>query len=128
MLPPNYHPAKRLLTNFHTETGNGNGNAERQWRSTAEAYPIPRDDPSYFSSQVSPALAGIQAELPKIPQEPATTNGLATLPRTSHRKQEYAQESQALDLSDVVGDFEATLRRSNRSWKPSERHQRTENG
>ncbi|XP_076675793.1 KN motif and ankyrin repeat domain-containing protein 2 kank isoform X1 [Andrena cerasifolii] len=76
---------------------------------------------------VSPALAGIQVELPKIPQEPATTNGLATLPRTSHRKQEYTQESQALDLSDVVGDFEATLRRSNRSWKPSDRHQRTEN-
>ncbi|CAK9819170.1 KN motif and ankyrin repeat domain-containing protein 1 [Anthophora plagiata] len=76
---------------------------------------------------VSPALVGIEAELPKILQEPATTNGVATLPRSSHDKQGYTQESPALDLSDVVGDFEATLKRSSRSTKFSEKPERTEN-
>ncbi|KZC04311.1 KN motif and ankyrin repeat domain-containing protein 1, partial [Dufourea novaeangliae] len=74
---------------------------------------------------VSPALAGIEAELPKIPQEPVTTNGVATLPRSSYERQGYTQESQALDLSDVVGDFEATLRRSRA--KTIDRQDRTEN-
>ncbi|XP_076236635.1 KN motif and ankyrin repeat domain-containing protein 2 kank isoform X2 [Calliopsis andreniformis] len=76
---------------------------------------------------VSPALAGIEVELPKIPQEPATVNGLTTLPRSSHDRQGYTLESPALDLSDVVGDFEATLRRSSRSNKTFDRRERSEN-
>ncbi|XP_076620510.1 KN motif and ankyrin repeat domain-containing protein 2 kank isoform X1 [Colletes latitarsis] len=76
---------------------------------------------------VSPALAGIEAELPKIPQEPATTNGLTTLPRSSHGRQGYTIESPVLDLSDVVGDFEAALRRSTRSTKSPEKQERNEN-
>ncbi|OAD55442.1 KN motif and ankyrin repeat domain-containing protein 1, partial [Eufriesea mexicana] len=76
---------------------------------------------------VSPALVGIEAELPKIPQEPATTNGVTTLPRSGHDRQGYAQQSPVLDLSDVVGDFEATLKRSSRSTKTSAKQERTEN-
>ncbi|XP_076375953.1 KN motif and ankyrin repeat domain-containing protein 2 kank isoform X1 [Megalopta genalis] len=74
---------------------------------------------------VSPALVGIEAELPKIPQEPTTTNGVTTLPRPSYERQGCAQNSPALDLSDVVGDFEATLRRS-RSSRTTDRQTRAE--
>ncbi|KOX73740.1 KN motif and ankyrin repeat domain-containing protein 1 [Melipona quadrifasciata] len=76
---------------------------------------------------VSPTLAGIEAELTKIPQGPATTNGVTSSPRSSHDKPGYAQVSTALDLSDVVGDFEATLRRSSRSTNTSDKQERTEN-
>ncbi|XP_003487679.1 KN motif and ankyrin repeat domain-containing protein 2 isoform X1 [Bombus impatiens] len=76
---------------------------------------------------VSPALVGIEAELPKIPQESATTNGVTTLPRSTHDKQECTQVSTALDLSDVVGDFEATLKRSSKSTKAFDKEDRTEN-
>ncbi|XP_076224637.1 KN motif and ankyrin repeat domain-containing protein 2 kank isoform X1 [Nomia melanderi] len=75
---------------------------------------------------VSPALVGIEAELPKIPQVPTATNGVATLPRPSYERQGCVQDSSALDLSDVVGDFEATLRRS-RSTKTTGKQDRTEN-
>lgn len=77
---------------------------------------------------MSPALVGIEAELPKIPQESATTNGVTTLPRSTHDKQECTQVSTALDLSDVVGDFEATLKRSSKSTKAFDKEDRTENG
>lgn len=77
---------------------------------------------------MSPTLAGIEAELTKIPQEPATTNGVTSSPRSSHDKPGYAQVPTALDLSDVVGDFEATLRRSSRSTNTSDKQERTENG
>ncbi|CAL7936593.1 unnamed protein product [Xylocopa violacea] len=76
---------------------------------------------------VSPALVGIEAELPKIPQEPAATNGVSTLPRSGHDRQGYTQESSALDLSDVVGDFEATLERLSRSTSTSDKQERAEN-
>ncbi|XP_018362879.1 PREDICTED: KN motif and ankyrin repeat domain-containing protein 2 isoform X1 [Trachymyrmex cornetzi] len=72
---------------------------------------------------VSPALAGIEAELPKIPQECTTANGLTTLPRSNHpppRQQRDSHPSPIVDLSDVVGDFEATLKRSCRSSKISD--------
>ncbi|KAK1131522.1 hypothetical protein K0M31_017799 [Melipona bicolor] len=77
---------------------------------------------------VSPTLAGIEAELTKIPQGPATTNGVTSSSRSSHDKPGYAQVSTALDLSDVVGDFEATLRRSSRSTNTSDKQERSENG
>ncbi|XP_032673443.1 KN motif and ankyrin repeat domain-containing protein 2 isoform X2 [Odontomachus brunneus] len=74
------------------------------------------------SMKVSPALAGIEAELPKIPQECATANGITTLPRSyPPPRQGNSQPSPVLDLSDVVGDFEATLRRSCGSSRPSDR-------
>lgn len=78
---------------------------------------------------MSPALVGIEAELPKIPQEPGPANGV-TSSSTSHDRRGYTQtqESPALDLSDVVGDFEATLKRSTRPSKTSYKQERTENG
>ncbi|XP_029056574.2 KN motif and ankyrin repeat domain-containing protein 3 isoform X1 [Osmia bicornis bicornis] len=78
---------------------------------------------------VSPALVGIEAELPKIPQETSSaTNGATTLPRSSsHERQGYSQESPVLDLSDVVGDFEATLKRSTRSTKTFDKPDQTDN-
>ncbi|KAG9435183.1 KN motif and ankyrin repeat domain-containing protein 3 isoform X1 [Apis mellifera carnica] len=76
---------------------------------------------------VSPALVGIEAELPKIPQE-AGTNGATSSSLTSHdRRGGCTQESPALDLSDVVGDFEATLKRSTRPSKTCDKQERTEN-
>lgn len=77
---------------------------------------------------MSPALVGIEAELPKIPQE-AGTNGATSSSLTSHdRRGGCTQESPALDLSDVVGDFEATLKRSTRPSKTCDKQERTENG
>nr|XP_034171744.1 KN motif and ankyrin repeat domain-containing protein 2 isoform X2 [Osmia lignaria] len=78
---------------------------------------------------VSPALVGIEAELPKIPQETSSaTNGVTTLPRSSSlERQGYSQESPVLDLSDVVGDFEATLKRSTRSTKTFDKPDQTDN-
>ncbi|XP_067209122.1 KN motif and ankyrin repeat domain-containing protein 3 isoform X2 [Linepithema humile] len=73
---------------------------------------------------VSPALAGIEAELPKIPQECTSANGAAIPPRSNHpppRRPRDPHPSPVLDLSDVVGDFEATLERSCRSSKASDR-------
>ncbi|XP_077278263.1 KN motif and ankyrin repeat domain-containing protein 2 kank isoform X1 [Temnothorax americanus] len=67
---------------------------------------------------VSPALAGIEAELPKISQECTTANGMTTSPRSNHpppRQQGNSHPSPVVDLSDVVDDFEATLKRSCRS-------------
>ena len=73
---------------------------------------------------VSPALAGIEAELLKIPQECTTVNGVATLLRSNHmsslRQRKDSRPSPVLDLSDVVDDFEATLKRSSRPSKVSE--------
>ncbi|XP_012264632.2 uncharacterized protein LOC105690991 isoform X1 [Athalia rosae] len=66
---------------------------------------------------VSPALAGIEVQLPKIAQENFSTNGTITLPRSSHARPCNVQHSPILDISDVVGDFEATLRRSSRPSK-----------
>lgn len=79
---------------------------------------------------MSPALVGIEAELPKIPQEPGAANGVTSSSLTSHDRRGYTQtqESPALDLSDVVGDFEATLKRSTRPSKTSDKQERTENG
>lgn len=73
---------------------------------------------------------GIEAELPKIPQETSSaTNGATTLPSSSsHDRQGYSQESPVLDLSDVVGDFEATLKRSTRSTKTFDKPDQTDNG
>lgn len=74
---------------------------------------------------VSPALTGIEAELTKIPQECTTVNGVLTLSKSNHlsplRQRTDSRPSPVLDLSDVVGDFEATLKRSSRSSKASER-------
>ncbi|KAL6265242.1 hypothetical protein P5V15_002024 [Pogonomyrmex californicus] len=73
---------------------------------------------------VNPALAGIEAELPKIPQECTTANGVATPPRSNYpppKQQGNSHPSPIVDLSDVVGDFEATLKRSCRSSKTSDR-------
>ncbi|XP_046481832.1 KN motif and ankyrin repeat domain-containing protein 2 isoform X1 [Neodiprion pinetum] len=75
---------------------------------------------------VSPALAGIESQLPKIAQESSSTNGITTLPRSSHARPCNVQHSPILDISDVVGDFEDTLRRSSRSSRPSDRHNYTE--
>lgn len=73
---------------------------------------------------VSPALAGIEAELSKIPQECRNANGVATLLKSNYtspmRQQKDSRPSPVVDLSDVVGDFEATLKRSSRSSKVSE--------
>ncbi|XP_011863742.1 PREDICTED: KN motif and ankyrin repeat domain-containing protein 2 isoform X2 [Vollenhovia emeryi] len=70
---------------------------------------------------VSPALAGIEAELPKISQECTTANGVTTPPRPNHPPaRQHSHPSPVVDLSDVVGDFEATLRRSCRSSKTSD--------
>ncbi|XP_054000411.1 KN motif and ankyrin repeat domain-containing protein 2 isoform X1 [Hylaeus anthracinus] len=76
---------------------------------------------------VSPALGGIETELPKIPQEPATTNGLSTTSRSTQERQGYPLDSPAMDLSDVVGDFEAALRHSTRSTTSPDKQERTEN-
>ncbi|EFN69395.1 hypothetical protein EAG_11527 [Camponotus floridanus] len=68
---------------------------------------------------VSPALAGIEAELTKIPQECTTINDVTTL--SNHpsllKQRTDSRPSPVLDLSDVVGDFEATLKQSSRSSK-----------
>ncbi|KAI4478640.1 hypothetical protein M0804_011668 [Polistes exclamans] len=82
---------------------------------------------------VSPALAGIETESPEISRECSTaatlassntttknSDGSSTIPRSSHhrhrqRNQDNRNESTNLDLSDVVGDFEATLKRSSES-------------
>lgn len=79
---------------------------------------------------MSPALAGIEAELPKISQECMTANGVTTLPRSNHpppRQQGNSYPSPVVDLSDVVNDFEATLKRSCKSSKISN-HRLTETG
>ncbi|XP_029674097.1 KN motif and ankyrin repeat domain-containing protein 2-like isoform X1 [Formica exsecta] len=74
---------------------------------------------------VNPALAGIEAELTKIPQECTTVNNITTLSRSDHpsppRQRTDSRPSPVLDLSDVVGDFEATLERSSKLSKASER-------
>lgn len=76
---------------------------------------------------VSPALVGIEAELAKIPQEAGTANGATSSSLTSHDRRGYTQESPVLDLSDVVGDFEATLKRSTRPSKTyNDKQERTE--
>lgn len=79
---------------------------------------------------MSPALVGIEAELPKIPQEPGPANGVTSSSTIGHDRRGYTQtqESPALDLSDVVGDFEATLKRSTRPSKTFDKQERTENG
>ncbi|XP_015173639.1 PREDICTED: KN motif and ankyrin repeat domain-containing protein 3 isoform X2 [Polistes dominula] len=84
---------------------------------------------------VSPALAGIETESPEISRECSTaatlassntttknSDGSSTIPRSSHhrhrqRNQDNRNESTNLDLSDVVGDFEATLKRSSGSTR-----------
>ncbi|GAB1862835.1 KN motif and ankyrin repeat domain-containing protein 1 [Camponotus japonicus] len=68
---------------------------------------------------VSPALAGIEAELTKIPQECTTMNDVTTLSNhpSSLKQRTDSRPSPVLDLSDVVGDFEATLKQSSRSSK-----------
>ncbi|KAI4483814.1 hypothetical protein M0802_013305 [Mischocyttarus mexicanus] len=82
---------------------------------------------------VSPGLAGIETDSPEISRECSTTatlaslntttknsDGSSTIPRSSHhrdrqRNQNNRDEYTNLDLSDVVGDFEATLKRSSGS-------------
>ncbi|KAL2731967.1 KN motif and ankyrin repeat domain-containing protein 1 isoform X1 [Vespula squamosa] len=91
---------------------------------------------------VSPALAGIETESPEISRESSATlatsttrnncDGSSTIPRSSHQRHRQRMEDNrdesrttvnnnitastlttaTLDLSDVVGDFEATLKRS----------------
>lgn len=80
---------------------------------------------------MSPALVGIEAELAKIPQEAGTANGATSSSLTGHDRRGYTQtqESPVLDLSDVVGDFEATLKRSTRPSKTyNDKQERTESG
>lgn len=80
---------------------------------------------------MSPALAGIEAELPKIPQECTSANGVATPSRSNHpppRRPGDPHPSPVLDLSDVVNDFEAILKRSSRSSKTSDRRFVTDAG
>jgi len=80
---------------------------------------------------VSPALASLETDLPKISPECPSTNGVATLPRSNHppppppRHHATSQPSPVLDISDVVNDFEAILKCSSRSSKISERRPET---
>jgi len=71
--------------------------------------------------------------LPKIPQEYATANGItiASISRSNHpppRQQRDLHPSPVVDLSDVVGDFEATLKRSCKSSKIFDHRLITETG
>ncbi|XP_043281489.1 KN motif and ankyrin repeat domain-containing protein 2 isoform X2 [Venturia canescens] len=70
---------------------------------------------------VDPVLEGLENQLPEIAQDNLTGNGVTTLPRSCHTRPLNVQHTPALDLSDVVGDFEATLRRLSKPSKPSER-------
>ncbi|CAD6244114.1 GSCOCG00013251001-RA-CDS [Cotesia congregata] len=65
------------------------------------------------------------------------SNGVTTLPRSGHQTSRpgvnnphpyHHQHSTALDLSDVVGDFEATLQRLSKPYKNYDRRNQSETG
>ena len=79
-------------------------------------------------SQVDPVLTGSEKQLPEISHECTTT-----LPRSSSHERARSTNVEnspapALDLSDVVGDFEATLRRFSKPSNSIERTNRNEIG
>lgn len=71
----------------------------------------------FLTRQVNPALEPVQPQNVLLPDKDDCA--IATLPRLTHHAKiqpaviTAAQYLNALDLSDVVGDFEATLERHN---------------
>ncbi|XP_044589204.1 KN motif and ankyrin repeat domain-containing protein 2-like [Cotesia glomerata] len=85
---------------------------------------------------VSPTFSELENELSKISQQDeGVSNGVTTLPRSGHQTSRpggnnphpyHHQHSTALDLSDVVGDFEATLQRLSKPYKNYDRRNQSE--
>lgn len=88
--------------------------------------------------QVSPTFSELENQLSKISQQDeGVSNGVTTLPRSGHQTSRpggnnphpyHHQHSTALDLSDVVGDFEATLQRLSKPYKNYDSRNQSETG